>query len=56
MIGGMVGMAGHLTIADDVVVTGLHHGQRLDQEGGQLLERHARGAEPRVVAYGGALT
>ncbi len=52
MIGGMVGFAGHLTIADDVVVTGLQLGERLDQEARQLLERHADRGDETVAADG----
>ncbi len=55
MIGGMVGFAGHLTIADDVVDHRLQPGERVDQRAGQLLERHADGPVARLAAHGGKL-
>jgi hypothetical protein len=54
MIGGMVGFAGHLTIADDVVVTGCSLVSASIKQRRQLLERHADGGDAgwrRMVAH-----
>ena len=41
MIGGAVGIAGHITICDDVVVTGLRHGEPFDHRARRILRRHS---------------
>ena len=41
MIGGMVGVAGHLTICDDVVITGKSFVSSSIRKPGVLLERHS---------------
>ena len=39
MIGGMVGIVGHLTICDDVAITGTRHGQPFDHAARRILRR-----------------
>ena len=51
MIGGMVGFAGHLTIADDVAVTGFSLVSASIDRGRQLFRRHSGRGEPRLAAH-----
>ena len=52
LIGGMVGFAGHLNIADDVMITGCSLVSASIREARQLFERHADRADTGVAENG----